>query len=153
MSLALGHTCCMVEGFQDWVSSLIPRDRVDPAEPGASATAFLREIFDEHRALTPEDVQRRARERQIELAREAVGLVSADIRSTTDLEPPPFEYRLDGGAPRIAYWGRYAPSPIIEFTAPGVICEVSDFMQDEISTNSAQAGQCVPTMGWAPTPG
>jgi hypothetical protein len=39
---------------------------------------------------------------------------------------------IDNRAPSARHWGRYAPAPIMEITASMVICEVSDFMQDEI---------------------
>ena len=122
----------MIERFEEWVASVAPRDPSDPGELAPGAMQFLREIFDERGPVPPEDVELAQLERQIELARATVELVGGDLRASTNLQPPPFEYRIDDGGVRVAYWGRYATSTIMAITVPHVVAEVADFMQEEI---------------------
>jgi hypothetical protein len=122
----------MAEGFETWVSSLASGDPSDLIVATPGAVEFLREMFDERGPVAAEVIALAAQERQIQLARSAVELLGADLRATTELQAPPFEHRIEDGAVRVAYWGRYAPSTIMTITGPEVVAEVSDFMQDEI---------------------
>jgi hypothetical protein len=61
-----------------------------------------------------------------------VELLGADLRASTNLQPPPFEHRIDDGGVRAGYWGRYATITVMAMTAPHVVAEVGDFMQGEI---------------------
>jgi hypothetical protein len=122
----------MAERFQEWVASIARQGPSDPGELSPAAMQFLQEIFDQRGPLPAGDVELAQQERQIELARAAVELVGADIRASTNLQPPPFEYRIDDGGVRVAYWGRYATSAISAMTVPHLVVEVADFMQEEI---------------------
>jgi hypothetical protein len=122
----------MEERFQAWVASQAPQDPPDAGELADGAMEFLREIFDERGPVPVEDVERAGQERQIGLARVAVELLGADLGASTNLQAPPFEHRIDDGAVRVAYCGRYASMTIMAMSAPHVVAEVADFMQEEI---------------------
>jgi hypothetical protein len=122
----------MDDRFHAWVASVAPQDPSDPGELAAGGMDFLREIFDERGPVPAEDVELARQVRQIELARAAVESLGADLGASTSLRPPPFEYRMDGGEVRVAYWGRHATVTITAMSAPHVVAEVADFMQDEI---------------------
>jgi hypothetical protein len=122
----------MAERFQEWVVSLAPQDPSDPDELAPGVMELLREIFDVRGPVPVEDVELARQERQTELVRAAVELLGADLGASTDLQPPPFEYRIDDGDVRVAYWGRYASITIMAVSAAHVVAEVADFMQEEI---------------------
>jgi hypothetical protein len=122
----------MAERFQEWVASLAVQDPYDPGELAPGAMEFLQQIFDGRGPVPVEDVERARQERQIELARAAVELLGLDLRASTNLQPPPFEHRIDDGAVRVAYWGRYASITIMAMSAPHVAAEIADFMQEQI---------------------
>jgi hypothetical protein len=123
----------VADSFDEWMSVIEPPDELDPTGvPPRGKREFLRAIFDEHGALGADQVRARWIERQLELARDAAELFAADVRATTDIEPPSFEFRTESDGVRVAYRGSYATTAVMAITAPEVICEVSDFMQDEV---------------------
>lgn len=115
----------MTDTFENWVASL-------GGEVSADAQVFLRRLFQERGPVPLEQAQRLGLDHQIELARKAAALVAHDIASTTDIEPPPFEYRHEDGSIRLAFWGQYASSAILGLSQAAVTVEVAGFMQDEV---------------------
>lgn len=115
----------MTNAFDDWVASL-------GGSVSAEGRAFLRRVFDQHGPVAPEQAERLGHDHQLAFAREAVALLSRDVSVTTSVEPPPFEYRDEDGSIRLAFWGRYATTPIYGLSQAAVTVEVADFMQDEV---------------------
>ncbi len=79
-----------------------------------------------------EEVHACWRQRQLVLARDAADLFCVDLRATNELETPPFDVRIESTGVRVGYWRSYATSTVMAITAPEVICEVSNLMQDEV---------------------
>jgi hypothetical protein len=111
--------------FDDWVASL-------GGSVSAEAREFLRRVFDEHGPVSSEEARRIGHHHQLAFAQEAVALVARDISMTTNADPPPFEYRDEGGSIRLAFLGQYAMTPISGLTQAGFTVEVADFMQGEV---------------------
>ena len=82
--------------------------------------------------MSSEEARRIGHRHQLAFAQDAVALVARDISMTTNTDPPPFEYRDEGGSIRLAFWGRFATTPISGLTQAAVAVEVADFMQGEV---------------------
>jgi hypothetical protein len=115
----------MSTGFDDWAASLW-------ASQSDGSRAVLRQIFDEHGPISPDQVQRVVRDRQLKMARDAFALVAHDIAATTNTEPPPFEYKGEAGCIRLAYGRCEASMPVFGLAQAEVAIEVADFMRDEV---------------------
>ena len=115
----------MRSAFDDWVATL--GGSVSP-----EARAFLCHVFDEHGPVSSEEAGRIGHDHQLALTQEAVARVARDIATTTTVDPPPFEFRDENGSIRVAFWGRYATTPISGLTQAAVTVEVADFMQGEV---------------------
>jgi hypothetical protein len=117
-----------VSTFDGWVASL-------GGSMTPEARTLLRRIFDQHGPVSSRDVERIGHEHQVALARVAAELVGRDIAATTDQQVPPFEYRDEHGAVRVAFWGRYATTTIAGLTQQEVTVQVAEFMQEEVMRN------------------
>ena len=120
----MGETRDMDPGCEDWIASL-------PGGVSTRALPLLREIFDAHGPLSPDELNQIFLPRMVDWARDAFGLVVHDLKAGSDLEPPPFEHRRDQGV-WVAYWGQYATHPIFGLSQTEVTVEVADFMQEQI---------------------
>jgi hypothetical protein len=123
----------VADSFDEWMSVIDPPDELDSTGvPPRGKQEFLRAIFDKHGVLGADQVRARWIERQLELARDAAELVGADVRATTDIETASADLRIESDGLRVAYLGSYATTTVMAITAPEVICEVSDSMQDQV---------------------
>ncbi|HET6866957.1 MAG TPA: hypothetical protein VFH80_13640, partial [Solirubrobacteraceae bacterium] len=102
--VSVGQTHPVI-AFDEWIACL-------GASGSPGARESLRRVFDEHGPVSPEEAARIGRDHQMALARVAVALVGHDIVATTGQEAPPFAYRDEAGAVRLAYWGRFAATPL-----------------------------------------
>ncbi len=124
----------MTNAFDEWAAHL--------GSMSVEVRARMRQVFDEHGPVSPEQLEQIWSDDQLVFARVAVRLVGHDITATTDREAPPFEYRDEDGGIPIAYWGQYATSPVFGLTQAEVTVEVADFMQDRRSSRSAGRTRC-----------
>ncbi len=111
--------------FDDWLASF-------GGDVSAEGREMLRQVFDQHGPVSPEQAERIGRERLVALARVAVTLVGYDIAATTDQQAPPFDYREEETAIRVACRGQPASTTLFALTQPEMTVEVAEFMQDEV---------------------
>ncbi len=115
----------MTTAFDDWLASF-------GGDVSAEGKKSLRQVFDQHGPVSPEQAERIGREHQVALARVAVTLVGHDIAATTGQQAPPFDYREDETGIRLAYCGQPASTTLSALTQPEMTVEVTEFMQDEV---------------------
>src|SRR3954470_14202192 len=102
---------------------------------------FFREVFTRSGPVSSDELRVMWQAREMELARRAVRLIVADIRSTTDLDPHIEVRTVDLGADwgqtskpgvtAISYNGGYATVPLA-IRMPEIIYDVADNLRDHV---------------------
>jgi hypothetical protein len=129
------HTATVTDNFEAWLDSLHLQDPDPGGDVGQlapGAREVLRDLLDQRGPIPREEVDRVGQELETALAERAVSLVSADIRSTTDLTPDIAVWRDEDGSLVVSYNGNYSEPAFTSMREPEAICDVADNLRDHV---------------------
>src|SRR5450432_3100851 len=119
----------MSETFDEWVHSL---HKHEDTELAAGTLEFLRELYDAAGPMRGDELEVALVARKMDLARQGIELLLADLRRTTDLREPNIELRVDDGVIIASYNGSYTAPPLYSLRAPEAICEIAENLRDHV---------------------
>jgi hypothetical protein len=122
----------MAQSFEEWVDSMTDDRDEDLGELSAGAMEVFREVFDERGPVSPDELSEIWQAREFAMAREAVGLLAADIRATTQIASPNIDVRREDGLLIISFDGNYQTPAMFSMRAPEAICEVAENLRDHV---------------------
>jgi hypothetical protein len=126
------------DGFAAWMATLAGEP--DPLDHSGALSVglvdFTRSIFRERGAISPSEFEQAYNDRQLELARQAVDMVEADVRRTAGIG----EMRFDVGLKEIdddvnlviSYGGSFQTPVMFSLRHPESTVEVADNLQDHV---------------------
>ena len=149
----IGHDGCVSEDgsddptFERWMQEVSHNSDAPPNDPGTVSAGWRRwlyRFFEARGPVAKEAVMRAAMEHQVALANEAVAVVLADLRRTTELRP---QVEVDvwmESSIRISIDGGFTAPSMWEVDQPEAFAEVADTSRNtSISIpSSAASGPC-----------
>ena len=122
--------------FDAWVESLHldePDEGGDVGTLSPGTLQFLREMFNASGGpVSTSTLESAWKQRQLALAAQAVVLIIADLRRTTQLNPDIAVRSLDDGVTAVTYNGNYQAPALLAIRNPEATCEVADNLRDHI---------------------